>query len=144
MEKQIGIFKNKGPVEQRRQERFEVQEGAFASLSPQFAVLGQIVNISKGGLAFRYVASRSRSKESNRLNVLLTDGSFSINKLPFDSIWDVAIPQDFSFGPITFRHCGVQFRQLETTQKLDLGYFIESYSIGGQPVKRPSVVAQVS
>ncbi|MBW2266860.1 MAG: hypothetical protein JRF28_12015 [Deltaproteobacteria bacterium] len=129
MEKSIGTFKKREPVEQRRHERFEVQDGAFASLSLQFAVLGQIANISKGGLAFRYVASRPRSKEYNRLNILLTDRSFFVDKLPFDSIWDIAIPQDFSFGPIAFRHCGVKFGPLESTQKLDLGYFTESYSL---------------
>ncbi len=128
MGKSIGTFKEREPVQRRRHERFEAQDGAFASLSPQFAVLGQIVNISKGGLAFRYVASRPRSKESNRLDILLTDGSFFVDKLPFDSIWDIAIPQDFSLGPITFWHCGVKFGQLESTQKLDLEYFIVAYA----------------
>jgi len=121
-----------GPLgaERRKHNRFKVQNGSFAALSPGFRVLGQIIDISTGGLAFRYVASKKRSKESSQLSILLTDGSFCFDNIPFKAVWDTSMPREFSFGDITLRHCGMQFGKLTHGQKLDLQYFIGRCSLG--------------
>jgi hypothetical protein len=116
-------------AERRKHKRFRVQNGSFAALCPQFGILGQIIDISTGGLAFRYVASEERSKESSRLSILLTDGSFCFNKIPFEAVWDTPMPREFSFGAITLRQCGVQFGELTPGQKLDLQYFMGRCSL---------------
>lgn len=111
-------------AERRIQKRFRVQNGSFAALCPRFTVLGQITDISVSGLAFRYVASEERSKESSQLSILLTDGSFYFDRIPFKAIWDTSMPSEFSFGAITLRQCGVKFGDLTHSQKLDLEYFM--------------------
>jgi hypothetical protein len=116
--------------ERRKHKRFRVQNGSFAALCPQFSILGQIIDISTGGLSFRYVASEERSKESSQLRILLTDGSFCFDKIPFEAVWDTPMPREFSFGAITLRQCGVQFGELTHGQKLDLQYFMGRCSIG--------------
>jgi hypothetical protein len=118
------------PIDRRRHRRFKARDGTLAALSFQFAVLGRIMDVSRGGLAFRYVASAVRSTESSKLNILLTDGSFCLDKVPFKTIWDLAIPREFSFGSITLRQCGVQFGRLTHGQQLDLGYFIRNFTVG--------------
>lgn len=118
-------------TERRRYERLAVQDGAFASLRPHFAIIGQIVNISQGGVAFRYVASVPRTPETNRLDIVLTDGSFCIEKLNFRSVWDVPTPQEFACGLITYRHCGVEWGRLDPAQRADLGYFMKCYTTDG-------------
>lgn len=125
-------------AERRKHERFSVRNGSFAELSPQFTILGQIMNISTGGLAFRYVASAERSKESSKLSILLTDGSFRLDKIRFQTIWDAPMPREFSFGAITLRHCAVQFGELTPRQQVDLEYFIRSYALGGVRASRSS------
>ena len=117
-------------AERRKHKRFRVQTGAFAALCPQFNIIGQIVDISTDGLAFRYVAREERSKESSKLSILLTDGSFCFDKIPFEAIWDASMPHEFSLGDITLRQCGVQFGELTHSQKVDLQYFMGRYSIG--------------
>jgi hypothetical protein len=79
-------------AERRKDKRFQVQDGAFAMLSLQLGVLGQIVNISREGLSFRYVASKARTTPLSTLNILLTDGSFSLKKVPVEPVWDHPIP----------------------------------------------------
>ena len=111
-------------AERRKHKRFRVQNGSFAALCSQFSILGQIIDISTGGLSFRYVASAERSKESSHLSILLTDGSFRFDNIPFEAVWDTPMPREFSFGAITLRQCGVQFGELTHGQKLDLQYFI--------------------
>jgi hypothetical protein len=117
-------------VERRKHRRFQTRDGALAALSFQFAVLGRIMDVSSGGLAFRYVASAVRSTESSKLNILLTDRSFCLDKVPFKSVWDLAIPGEFSSGSITLRQCGVKFGRLTHGQELGLGYFIRKCILG--------------
>ena len=118
-------------VERRKHKRFRVQDGSFALLYHDLRVLGQILDIGSDGLAFRYVASKARSDGPSKLKILSTNGSFCLEKVPFKTVWDSAIPREFSFGSITLRHCGVQFAELGHDQKFDLKYFMESYSTVG-------------
>lgn len=115
-------------AERRKHRRFRVQDGNLAALSPELCVVGQIVDISRSGLAFRYVASNARSHECAELKILKTDGTFSCDRIPFKTIWDCSTPQDFSLGSLTLRHCGVQFGKLGDDQKFDLKYFIENHT----------------
>jgi hypothetical protein len=112
--------------ERRFHQRFEAQSGAIAS--SQLDVIGQIVNMSETGLAFRYVASRERSKESTALSIELTDHTFKLDQLPFKVIWDVAMPNGFSIGPISLRYCGVEFVNLTDDQKRALRYFVGNHT----------------
>jgi len=115
-------------AEGRQHNRFKVQNGGFAALRSQFTVLGQILDISRSGLAFRYVASNVRSHECAELKIFKPDGSFSCDRLPFKTIWDCSMPQDFSLDSLILRHCGVQFGKLGDDRKFDLKYFIENYT----------------
>ncbi|MBW2602183.1 MAG: hypothetical protein JRD47_09745 [Deltaproteobacteria bacterium] len=109
-------------LERRTNCRFEIQNGAMCS--PQLTVVGQITDVSLGGLTFRYVASRDRSTETSVLSITLTNGTFQLDGIPFKVAWDVEMPQSFSCGPISLRRCGVEFGALMDSQKCDLEYFI--------------------
>jgi hypothetical protein len=113
-----------GLLEDRQHNRVKVDDGGFAQLSPGLPVLGEIIDISRGGLAFRYVAS-----ESTVLNILTTDHRFCLEKIPARIIRDAAMPEQFPYGSITLRHCAVQFGQLTPSQKLGLEHFIRSNTL---------------
>ncbi len=120
-------------IEQRTHERFRVRHSGFTSIYPNstaVAVVGHITNIGSSGLEFRYVASKALTNGPSQLNILLTDGSFCLEKVPFETVWDSAVPDEFSFGPITLRHSGVKFGELTHSQKVDLEYFIRFYTLG--------------
>jgi len=131
MEKWTSPIYGKELVEGRQHRRFTVHNGGFAALCNEFTALGQIIDISRGGLSFRYVASEARTYGSAELRIWMTDGSFCFEKVPFKTIWDSAMPREFSFGAITLRHCGVQFGDLTHSQKVDLEYFVQSYTLSG-------------
>ena len=118
-------------VERRKHNRFKVQDGGFVSLYPYFAVVGQIMDIGSGGLAFRYVASEERTNGSTSLNILLTNRSFCMEKVPFKITRDFPIPNEFSFGSITMRQCAVQFQDMTGNQKSDLEHFICNHTMAG-------------
>ena len=130
LQEQSEIFESvmEDSAQRRQHRRFKVQDGIFASLSPGFCILGQIVDISRSGLAFRYVARRAGPHKCANLKILKTDGSFSCDRIPFKTIWDCSTPRESSLGSLALRHCGVQFGKLEDDQKFDLKYFIENHT----------------
>jgi hypothetical protein len=115
--------------ERRKDKRLQVQDGAFAMLSLQLAVLGQIENISRSGLAFRYVASQDRSTELSALSIFLTDGSFSLKRVPIRTVWDYPVMGSCSSGLITVRYCGMRFDNWTNIQISDLNYFIQNFTL---------------
>ena len=115
-------------VERRKHARFKVRSRALAALTRSPTVAGHIIDISEGGLSFRYVASQQRSEESPRMNLLIADGRIHFKTLPFKSIWDSPTPDDFSFGAISTRHCGVQFGHLTDDEKSEIKKFIQNHT----------------
>jgi hypothetical protein len=131
MEKWLRPTQGKELVERRKHNRFKAENGCLAALFPQLTAVGQIVDIGRGGLAFRYVASQEPPTGSSQLQILVSDRSFCLKKVPFETVWDVAVPREFSHGPITLRHCGVRFGELTHSYEVNLGYFIQYHTSCG-------------
>ncbi len=116
-------------VERRRQERFQVSNGAFVGLGPHYNNVGQIIDLSMGGLAFHYAGSKEPPRGSWKLDIFLNDGNFYLGKVPFRIISDFEIADKEPFDPITTRRSSVQFGNLTHYQKYLLGYFIQNHTI---------------
>ena len=119
-------------VERRKHKRFKVQGGAFAVLGtprrPHSTKVGQIIDMSIGGLAFSYIADEDRSSASSELGIFLTDNSFHLRQIPFETISDLKTNK-VPFSSITMRRSGVQFGKLTHDQISQLEYFIRSHTI---------------
>ena len=59
------------PIERRKHKRFQAQEGAYALLKDNSSKLGQIKNISKGGLAFSYIVNGGQVHESFNIDIFM-------------------------------------------------------------------------
>ena len=116
-------------VDRRKYKRFHVQNGAHAVLGTRYAeLLGQIIDISRGGVSFRYVAGEKPSSRSFALDISLAN--FHLGKVPFKDISDCEIANEFLLGSIPIRRRGVQFGELTPGQKRLLEYFVENHTIG--------------
>jgi hypothetical protein len=115
-------------VNQRRYARFRVPKDAFAALGPDYIKVGQIINISMGGLVFRYLYSEVPSNASE-LDIFLAGRAFYLYKLPFETVWD-SVTNEMPFSSINMKVCGLQFGGLTDEQKSDLRYFIQNHAIG--------------
>lgn len=109
--------------------RFRVQEGAFAAPTSDARKLWQIIDISRGGLAFRYVDRGDVFEESSELEIITRDTLFSLENIPFRSISDSEIA-DEAFLNYPLRRHGVEFGTLGFTQKSQLENFIENHTEG--------------
>jgi len=120
----------KEQVERRQHIRFRVREGAFAVLRPHFTIVAEIIDVSKGGLAFRYITSEERSSQSSGLDILFAGGSYCLRDVPFKTISDFVMPNEFSTPSATTRRRGVQFAKLTHDQMGELESFIGNYTKG--------------
>ena len=81
-------------------------------LTPHFYKRGQITDISKSGLAFRYIDGDDRSSGSSKLGISLVNVGFYLGKVPFKAISDFAIANEVAYSFTTIRRCGVEFGEL--------------------------------
>jgi hypothetical protein len=113
-------------VERRKHKRFQAWNGAFVGLGPYSLKLGQIVNMSMGGLAFRYIGSSKPSKMKTRSKIFVDNG-FCLDDVPLETVSDFEAKQK-PFASLVMRESGVQFGELTHDQKSQLRYFLSNHT----------------
>lgn len=135
MDKSILIFVHCSRVclmsmEQRKHKRFKGKEGAFAAfLTPDELInLGNVVDISMGGLCTRYLATTEKGPNCSGIKVFGSNGRFiHLERVDCKIIYDFEIVEE-SLDQLRTRKCGVQFRNLSVRQKAVLQDFIEHFT----------------
>jgi hypothetical protein len=89
--------------------------------------LGEVLNVSLGGLAFRCIAGEEPSISSGKLNVHCNNG-LCLESFPFKMIWNLKISDAPPFHYITTARTGVQFTDLAKNQMSSLRHFIQSHT----------------
>jgi hypothetical protein len=118
------------PVERRLQPRFKAAEGVFAALVNHNSKLGQIRDISKMGLAFRYIDNGDEPGEASELKIIVGMGGVYLEKLPFRKVNDFEIQNEYSFSSLKMRQMGLQFGGLTRKQCTRLEHFIQKHTTG--------------
>jgi c-di-GMP-binding flagellar brake protein YcgR len=116
-------------VERRKHKRFQVDNSAFVILGSHYEKLGRIIDISMGGLAFRYMTAVERPNASY-LAIVLPETNFCLDEVSAKTISDFELPDKLPASSITVRRCGVQFVNLTDNQKSQIEFFINNYTIG--------------
>jgi hypothetical protein len=115
--------------ERRKNRRFQAQEGAFVSLGTHGPKYWQILDISMGGLSFRYMPESEDLNRARRLDILTHDTLFSLEEIPFTSVSDFEMNDD-SQPNYSLRRHGVQFGELTPAKIFRLDYFIRNHTRG--------------
>ena len=115
-------------AERRKHKRFQSKEGAYAVLSGPVSKMGQILDISRGGIAFRYIDIGDRPRETCVLDIFREDNVFRLENIGFKIISDLDASKDFPFSTIPMRRCGGELTRLSDKQIYDLEYLIETYT----------------
>ncbi len=116
---------------QRKHKRFGAPIGTYVALRPDFVKVGQITDISVGGLAFDYVGDdEGSSAESRELDILMLDAAFHLYNIPCRVIADLVTDQSPPGFTTNMRRCCVQFEELTAYQSGRLKYFIEKHTTG--------------
>jgi hypothetical protein len=109
---------------------------ACAVFNARPAKLGKIENISMGGLMFHYVANKTPLSEVLALDILLVDCGFYVANIPYKTLADVVIPEDFPGDPFEIRQIRLQFQKLNANQQAKLKELINNHGaeIGAQNI----------
>ena len=109
-------------ADQRRHPRYRIRDAEFHVFSHGIQITGQLVNISKSGLAFQFTPGTGEKTECRAVDILGPDSDrFYISAIACRSIYDIGVlAEGRTFTGAQSRLCGLQFLDLseEQTQKL--------------------------
>jgi len=117
-------------VERRKHKRLRAEDGAYAAIRPHYNKIGQIIDISRGGLAFRYMVCNSENDGPCELDIFLLGNGFHLDKVSVRMVSDQEMPEGVSPGLLTMRRCAVQFEGLSQKEIFQLDYFIQNHTLG--------------
>ena len=113
-------------AERRRYTRSRAKDGAIVVIPTNSEKLyGFLVDISKGGISFDYIPVGEEPIEADTLNIVLDDIGLRFDGLPFKSVSDFEIIDEYH-TPVRMRRISGRFVGLTTQQISSLEYFIQS------------------
>jgi hypothetical protein len=118
-------------LERRKHKRYSIKDGSYATISPESKKLGQIVDISMGGLAFKYIDAKPETQKGINIHetLFLSSMGYYVGDIDFKTIADHEVSDheipttSANIMKIRMRH--VQFTDLKLKQLFDLDYYIE-------------------
>ncbi len=125
------IYKDRrSGIGRRKHERFKIKDFTFVKFrSESDEDVGQLLDISKGGLSLRYFVNTKKPKNFYKLDIFLSGGDFIIAGIPFKTISNTELSDGLQFSPTIFRRSSVQFGHLTPNQISKLDYFFSQHKI---------------
>jgi len=115
--------------ERRKHHRFDVKNLAIAVPNRPTSQVGRIINISKGGMAVRYLDQQNWVGGADAVDILI-DSSFFITDIPIRYVNDFKIEDEITFSAMNERQCCLKFTSLSTEQEKLLDEFISKHAVG--------------
>jgi len=118
-------------VDRRRHKRFRVKTGGLALLSPDWprsTLVGDILDISPGGIAFQYVGDEPPREEVCEVGLACPYSHFYMGKIPVKAVSDFSVAQ-IPFGSLVPRRLSLQFGELTPDQSSGIEEYIKGYAM---------------
>jgi len=140
-------------IERRKHKRFRGIDGLFAVLSSSAIKLnniksmsmaeialkvlkskpskmGQIIDISKGGLAFGYIHEEDKLNGPSKITITFAEDAFYSYKMKFETISDVEMVNGDLLNTFTIKRIGLKFKELTAKQISHLDYVVRKFTVG--------------
>ena len=111
--------------ESRRCRRFPVKDGVIALDS----VYGEIIDVSFGGLSFRYTAYDDMTTEPAEFGIIFGGEELFFDNIPLTNVCDI-VRDEKAGGGGEVRRRGMAFGDLVPEQVIVLARFIRQFSLG--------------
>ncbi|MCJ7600867.1 MAG: PilZ domain-containing protein [Desulfobulbaceae bacterium] len=122
----MSMEQSKHFVERRKFERYLLPDDILVFNETTF---GQIINISKGGLAFRFLTSKDFAQNSSfELGILNSSSGFYLENIPCKTITSTDSAPIHPTGSTIIRRNGVQFGELNIEQQQKIEEFLAESS----------------
>jgi len=110
----------------RKHRRFQTHGRALARITSSPGVLFHVIDISVGGLAFRYLGDNELDELPDELDLFYGE-RLALGKIPVRPVSDCPL----EYGYIPMRRRGLQFGELTPAQKIGLDNFIVNCTEAG-------------
>jgi len=118
-------------TEKRKDVRHPLNEEVFAALGRKYDKVGQVKDISLGGLGFEYIGSKDAEGAQDQVDIFCSGSDDSIYNIACRVIYDrvLHVPQiDPRYvDSLTIRRCGIEFVELEKDDVERLQEFFVRY-----------------
>jgi hypothetical protein len=116
--------------ERRKHKRYNVKQGAFAAL-PSIYLIGQIKNISMGGVSFACIASGPKCYRIPVLEIFSKDKNFYLRKIPFNVVSEFYVENHVPCSSLQMKQISGEFAELTEPQKAQLDFFLKYIAANG-------------
>jgi hypothetical protein len=116
------------PIEKRSHNRLQAKDGVYPIIKYKPTIFGQIINISKDGLAVRYSSNGQQLSKSSELDIFIIDSNFYIEKIQIKIVSDFEIADKSPFSSQKNRQRCFQFREMKSSQLFQLDYLLQNYA----------------
>ena len=126
-------------VEKRKFKRFKGKEAAFSAFmrSNELMGLGQIQDISIGGLCVQYVSTKEDAKGCSEIKIFGKNDRFiHLDRVQCRIVYDKEVPAG-AWEQIITRRCGVEFKNLSVKHLSMLQGFIDYLALDGTQSGNP-------
>ena len=112
--------------ERRVHRRYKVKAQAFAALASQY-LIGQIKNISKGGISFTCIASVKPDSRTVEIEIFTQDDKFHLREIPFKVVSELDVGDRVPSSALQKKQINGVFLELSDSQSSQLEYFLQNY-----------------
>jgi hypothetical protein len=115
--------------------RFSAEDDAYAALGTHYTKVGKLLDISIGGLGFRYINKlEDCDQDSSIVTIFISNNRFYLSDLACRLIYDSPMQSNNSSPdfetPFRINRCGLQFTVLTDYQMDKLNFFINHHTLG--------------
>ncbi len=123
--------------ERRKSKRYEPPNMTYATLRPKAggAIVGQVKNISKGGLLLEYLENGTSGTETvGRTDIFIAGTDIRLTKIEYRIAHDYEVTPKHYFlsRPIILRRCGLEFTNLDKVAINLLDYIFAQSEISSE------------
>ena len=110
--------------------RMSMGEIACAVYNSKPAIMGQIVEMSQGGLSFDCIDQAPPSEKHLKLDILSAGEKFYLGRIKFKPVHELRTADKISISPIRMKKQGIQFVDLTFKQLSRLERFLRNHTEG--------------
>lgn len=115
-------------INRRKEIRYRVQDSVFAIAPHELDHLGEIVDISRSGISFRYMDEKKDFGPATKLNIFSSVHDLFLSGFPFESVSDLEL-KGHPTSTISMRRHSGRFVSLTPQQQEQLDHFIDLHSL---------------
>jgi len=124
------IARRRAKVDNRKHIRYRAKDHVYVGLrSETEEEVGQILDISKGGLSLYYTETFEKKRKYTDLGIF-SSMELAVERIAFRSVSDIKLAGEPKLDDPDLRRHGLQFENLTPEQETKLDYFISNYTLG--------------